>query len=149
MPRFMIAAALLVALAGAAPAADYPSPVEGDHALLDFRFQSGATLPELRIHYRTVGEPKRDASGAVINAVLILHGTTGQGGNFIRPEFAGELFGPGQPLDASRGFIVLPDGIGHGRSSKPSDGLKARFPHYGYIDMMEAQRRVLANALKV
>src|SRR5438105_1602426 len=120
MLRLFVSAALLFAFVRSALAAEYPAPVEGDHTLRDFRFASGETIPELRIHYRTVGQPKRDASGAVSNAILILHGTTGQGGNFIRPEFAGELFGPGQPLDASRWFIVLPDGIGHGRSSKPS-----------------------------
>jgi homoserine O-acetyltransferase len=145
----VIVPAILFGLAAPTFAAEYPAPVEADYVLRDFRFTSGETLPELRIHYRTVGLPKRDASGAVSNAILILHGTTGQGGNFIRPEFAGELFGPGQSLDAARYFIVLPDGIGHGRSSKPSDGLKARFPHYGYLDMIEAQRRLLSEGLNV
>src|SRR5262245_33237070 len=130
----VIVPAILVGFAVPAFAADYPAPVEADYILRDFRFTSGETLPELRIHYRTIGQPKRDASGAVTNAILVLHGTTGQGGNFIRPEFAGELFGAGQPLDATRFFIVLPDGIGHGQSSKPSDSLKAQFPHYGYLD---------------
>src|SRR6185312_16954044 len=99
-------------------AAVYPAPVEGDYLIKAFRFSSGETLPELRIHYRTVGKLAKGPHGS--NAVLVLHGTTGSGGNFIRPEFAGELFGPGQPLDATRFFIVLPDGIGHGKSSKPS-----------------------------
>lgn len=148
MSRLFVTAFLCV-LAGPAFAADYPAPVEGDHVLRDFRFTNGETLPELRIHYRTVGQAKRDASGAVTNGILVLHGTTGQGGNFIRAEFAGELFGPGQPLDATRWFIVLPDGIGHGRSSKPSNGLKARFPRYGYLDMIEAQRRLLVDGLNV
>jgi homoserine O-acetyltransferase len=112
--------------------------------LRDFPFRSGERLAELRIHYRTFGTPRRDAAGVVRNAVLILHGTTGSGGQFLRPEFQGELFGPGQPLDASRHYLVLPDGIGHGKSSKPSDGLHARFPRYGYRDMVEAQRRLLA-----
>jgi homoserine O-acetyltransferase/O-succinyltransferase len=139
-----------LALLGAAPVfAESPAPVEGDFVLHDFRFRSGEFLPELRIHYRTVGTPRRDVSGAVRNAVLVTHGTTGSGAQFIRPEFAGELFGPGQPLDASRWFIVLPDGIGHGKSSKPSDGLHARFPRYGYLDMIEAQRRLLAEGLGV
>jgi homoserine O-acetyltransferase/O-succinyltransferase len=127
-----------------------PVPVtEGEVVLKDFRFRSGEALAELRVHYRTVGTPRRDARGAVENAVLVIHGTTGSGGQFIRPEFAGELFGPGQPLDATRWFIVLPDAIGHGRSSKPSDGLHARFPRYGYLDMIEAQRRLLVEGLGV
>lgn len=129
--------------------ADYPTPTEGDYLLKDFTFRSGAKLPALRIHYRTLGTPQRDARGVVRNAVLILHGTTGDGKQFLRPEFAGELFGSGQPLDATRYFLILPDGIGHGRSSKPSDGLHARFPHYGYLDMIEAQRRLLRDGLGI
>jgi homoserine acetyltransferase/lysophospholipase L1-like esterase len=130
-------------------AAGYPEPTQADHDLRDFRFTSGETLPELRIHYRTLGSPRRDIAGKVVNAVLILHGTTGSGANFIRPEFAGELFSEGQPLDASRYFLILPDGIGHGGSSKPSDGLHARFPRYGYRDMIAAQHRLLTEGLKV
>ncbi len=130
-------------------AADYPAPAEGDFVMHNFRFASGESLPELRIHYRTVGQPQRDAQGVVRNAVLILHGTTGSGAQFIRPEFAGELFGAGQPLDAARFFLILPDGIGHGRSSKPSNGLHFRFPHYGYLDMVEAQYRFLTEGLGV
>jgi homoserine O-acetyltransferase len=148
-----IRATLLAVLLLAAPvpllAADYPKPTEGDHVLREFRFASGQTLPELRIHYRTLGNPERDEKGAVRNAVLILHGTTGQGGNFIRDEFAGELFGKGQPLDATRYYLILPDGVGHGKSSKPSDGLHARFPNYAYQDMIEAQYRLLTEGLKV
>ena len=108
----------VVLLTAAVPlrAADYPEPVGGDCVLRDFHFTSGESLPELRIHYRTLGRPQRDADGVVRNAVLILHGTTGQGGNFIRNEFAGELFGKGQPLDATRYYLILPDGIGHGKS---------------------------------
>jgi homoserine O-acetyltransferase/O-succinyltransferase len=136
-------AALAAAAGGAASAAEYPAPTEADVVLRDFAFRSGERLRELRVHYRAVGTPRRDASGAVRNAVLVLHGTTGSGAQFIRPEFAGELFGPGQPLDAARFYVILPDGIGHGRSSKPSDGLHARFPRYGYLDMIEAQRRLL------
>ena len=132
-----------------ASAADYPPPVEADYVLKDFRFASGESLPELRIHYRTFGHPRTDAQGVVRNAVLILHGTGGNGGNFVRDEFAGELFGPGQPLDAARFFIVLPDGIGHGKSAKPSDGLRGRFPHYGYNDMVQAQYLLLTQGLKV
>ena len=130
-------------------AADYPPPGEGDYSIRDFKFSSGETLPELRIHYRTLGEPKKDAQGKTTNAVLIMHGTTGSGAQFFRPEFAGELFGPSQPLDATKFFIVLPDGIGHGKSSKPSDGLHAKFPRYGYRDMVEAQYRLLTDGLGV
>jgi len=106
-------------------------------------------LPELRIHYRTLGKPSKGPDGLTTNAVLIMHGTTGSGAQFIRPEFAGELFGPGQPLDASKYFIILPDDIGHGKSSKPSDGLHARFPRYGYRDMVEAEYRLLTDGLGV
>ena len=130
-------------------AADYPAPTEGDHVLRDFKFTSGETLPELKIHYRTIGKPVRDEKGVVRNAVLITHGTTGSGAQFIRPEFAGELFGAGQPLDATKFYIVLPDGIGHGKSSKPSDGMHAKFPRYGYVDMVEAQFRLLTEGLGV
>jgi homoserine O-acetyltransferase/O-succinyltransferase len=132
-----------------APAANYPPPVEGDFIIKDFQFASGESLPQLRIHYRTFGEPRADAAGVVRNAVLILHGTGGSGGSLVREEFAGELFGPGQPLDATRFFIVLPDGIGHGRSSKPSDGLRGHFPHYAYNDMVQAQYLLLTQGLKV
>jgi homoserine O-acetyltransferase len=130
-------------------AADYPEPTQADHVFRDFPFASGEILPELRIHYRTLGTPRRGEDGKVNNAVLILHGTTGSGANFLRPEFAGELFGKGQPLDATRHFLILPDGVGHGSSSKPSDGLHARFPKYGYPDMIEAQYRLLTEGLKV
>src|ERR1700730_5879784 len=126
-------------------AADYPAPTEGDYAIRDFKFASGESLPELKIHYRTLGKLEKDAQGKTTNAVLITHGTTGSGGQFIRPEFAGEVFGKDQPLDATKYFIVLPDGIGHGKSSKPSDGLHAKFPRYGYIDMVEAQYRLLTD----
>lgn len=142
-------ALLLAAFSAATPAADYPAPTEGDYVIRNFSFSSGATLPELRLHYRTLGKPRRDARGVVRNAVWIGHGTGGSGTQFLRPEFAGELFGAGQPLDASKYFIVLPDGIGHGKSSKPSDGLKASFPEYGYTDMVEAQYRLLTEGLGV
>jgi homoserine O-acetyltransferase len=130
-------------------AADYHTPTEGDDTIRDFKFASGETLPELRLHYRTLGKPEKDAQGKTTNAVLIMHGTTGSGAQFIRPEFAGELFGKDQPLDATKFFIVLPDGIGHGKSSKPSDGMHARFPRYGYVDMVEAQYRLLTEGLGV
>src|SRR6516225_2326976 len=130
-------------------AADYPAPTEGDYTIRDFKFTSGETLPELKIHYRTLGRIDKDASGKVTNAVLIMHGTTGSGAQFVRPEFAGELFGKDQPLDVTKFFIVLPDGIGHGKSSKPSDGMHAKFPHYGYLDMVEADYRLLTEGLGV
>jgi homoserine O-acetyltransferase len=132
-----------------ASAADYPAPTEADYAIRDFKFASGETLPELRLHYRTLGKPEKDAQGKTTNAVLIMHGTTGSGAQFIRPEFAGELFGKDQPFDATKFFIVLPDGIGHGKSSKPSDGMHAKFPRYGYLDMVEAQYRLLTEGLDV
>ncbi len=132
---------------GWAAAADYPPPNESDYTIRDFKFASGETLPELKIHYRTLGQPAKDGQGKISNAILITHGTTGSGAQFIRPEFAGELFGKGQPLDATKCFIVLPDGIGHGKSSKPGDGLHARFPRYGYVDMVEAQYQLLTDGL--
>ena len=145
---FVICAALLFVVA-TARGADYPAPVEGDFVIRDFRFASGETLPALRIHYRTIGQPRKDEKGTVRNAVLITHGTTGSGAQFIRPEFAGELFGAGQPLDATKFYIIMPDGIGHGQSSKPSDGMRAGFPRYGYRDMVEAQFRLLTDGLGV
>jgi homoserine O-acetyltransferase/O-succinyltransferase len=129
--------------------AQYPVPAESNFVLKDFRFASGEMLPELRVHYRTIGHAERDAQGVVRNAVLVLHGSTGSGAQFIRPEFAGELFRSGGLLDSARYFIILPDGIGHGQTTKPSDGLRARFPRYGYIDMVEAQYRLLTEGLGV
>src|SRR5690348_7733836 len=149
MPRIAVLCAAVLAISLPVRAADHPEPTPADYVLRDFRFASGETLPELHIHYRTLGQPRRDERGVVRNAVLILHGTTGSGANFLRPEFAGELFGPGQPLDAARYYLILPDGIGHGRSGKPSDGLHARFPRYGYRDMIAAQHRLLTEGLKV
>src|SRR5213082_3248741 len=140
---------LFIFAANFATAANYPPPTESDYTIRDFKFASGETLSELRVHYRTLGKPEKDAQGKTTNAVLIMHGTTGSGAQFIRPEFAGELFGKDQPLDASKFFIVLPDGIGHGKSSKPSDGLHAKFPHYGYNDMVAVQYRLLTEGLGV
>src|SRR5207247_2314137 len=140
---------LFIFAANFATAANYPPPTEGDYTIRDFKFAAGETLPELRIHYRTLGKPQTDAQGKTTNAVLIMHGTTGSGAQFIRPEFAGELFGKDQPLDATKFFIVLPDGIGHGKSSKPSDGMHAKFPRYGYLDMVEAQYQLLTEGLGV
>lgn len=128
---------------------DYPVPTEGDFILRDFRFRSGERLAELRLHYRTVGEQRLDEQGVVRNAVLIMHGTGGSGAQFVRDEFAGELFRHGGLLDAQEYFLIMPDGIGHGGSSKPSDGLHAGFPNYGYRDMVEAQYRLLSQGLGV
>jgi homoserine O-acetyltransferase/O-succinyltransferase len=152
MSRTIRIFALLFSILAAsfASATDYPPPTEGDYTIRDFKFASGETLPELRLHYRALGKPEKDAQGKTTNAVLIMHGTTGSGAQFVpRPEFAGELFGKDQPLDASKFFIVLPDAIGHGKSSKPSDGMHAKFPRYGYIDMVEAQYRLLTEGLGV
>ena len=142
---------VLVAVLGFASSgvAQSPAPEQHDVILKNFTLQSGATLPELRIHYRTLGKPARDGAGIVRNAVLIMHGTGGDGAQFIRPEFSGELFGSGALLDATKYFIILPDGIGHGRSSKPSDGMRAKFPHYGYRDMLAAEYRLVTEGLGV
>ncbi len=141
--------ALLLASIAISFSADYPQPAESDYVIQDFKFASGESLPELRIHYRTIGKPDADAHGEIHNAVLITHGTTGSGAQFVRPEFAGELFGAGQPLDAAKFFIILPDGIGHGKSSRPSEGMHAKFPRYGYRDMVEAQYQLLSEGLGI
>lgn len=122
---------------------------EGDYVAPDFHFKSGETMAELRLHYTTLGKPVKDASGRTTNAVMILHGTTGSGRPFLGRNFGGVLFGPGELLDASKYFIILPDSIGHGKSSKPSDGLHARFPHYDYDDMVAAQHEMLVKGLGV
>ena len=136
----------LAGLAGALQAQPRPG---ADYTIRNFRFASGETLPELRIHYVTLGQPRRDAGGVTRNAVIVLHGTGGSGGGFLGRGFAGELFGPGQLLDTVKYYVILPDGIGHGRSSKPSDGLHARFPKYTYDDMVDAQHALLAEGLGV
>jgi len=146
----MLALPLLLTVALLQPAqSTLPRPVEGDFVVKNFRFTSGETLPELRIHYRTFGTPQKDAQGIVRNAVLIMHGTGGTGGQFVGRNFAGELFGPGQPLDITKYYVILPDDIGHGGSSKPSDGLRAKFPRYGYVDMVEAEYRLVTEGLGV
>jgi homoserine O-acetyltransferase len=143
MIRVHVAVAfVLVLIAAPAVAADYPAPKQGDWIARDFKFHTGEVMPELRLHYTTIGDP----SG---QPVLVLHGTTGSGAGMLTPAFAGELFGPGQPLDAARYYIILPDGIGHGKSSKPSDGLRAKFPRYDYADMVDAQYRLLKEGLGV
>jgi len=123
-------------------AAEAPAPKEGDWVVKDFRFHTGEVLPELRLHYTTLGAPTGEP-------VLILHGTTGSGAGFLSPAFAGELFGPGQPLDATRYFVILPDAIGTGKSSKPSDGLRTSFPNYNYDDMVDAQYRLVKEHLGI
>jgi homoserine O-acetyltransferase len=137
------------ALTSSAQQEAVPAATEGDFVVKNFKFRSGEALPELRLHYRTLGKPIRNAEGRVTNAVLILHGTGGSGQQFLQPQFAGELFGPGQLLDAARYFIILPDGIGHGKSSKPSDGLHAHFPQYDYDDMVAAHYQLLSEGLGV
>ena len=122
---------------------------EADFVVRDFRFASGEALPEVRLHYRTLGAPQRDAAGVVRNAVLLLHGTGGTGAQFLAPQFAGEMFGPGQPVDVAKHYVILPDAVGHGGSSKPSDGLRQRFPKYGYADMVSLQHRLLTDGLGV
>ena len=132
-----------------ARAADYAAPQAGNFVVKDFQFKSGEKLAEVKLHYYTLGAPQKGAGGKVRNAVLILHGTGGSGRQFLTPTFAGVLFGPGQLLDATRYFIILPDNVGHGDSSKPSDGLHMRFPHYEYDDMIELQYRLLTQGLGV
>jgi homoserine O-acetyltransferase/O-succinyltransferase len=143
----VVATVLLVAPSFTVAQPDHVA--EGDFVIRDFRFASGESLPELRLHYLTLGTPRRSPTGAVVNAVLILHGTTGTGRTFLSPDFADELFGPGQPLDTAKYFVVLPDSPGHGRSSKPSDGLRTRFPRYTYRDMVLAQHRLVTEGLGV
>jgi homoserine O-acetyltransferase len=136
---FMFVCALF---ATTALAADYPAPKQGEWVARDFKFHTGEVMPEVKLHYTTVGEP----SG---QPVVVLHGSGGSAANMLTPAFAGELFGPGQPLDAAKYYIIIPDSLGHGKSSKPSDGLKAKFPHYDYADMVEAQHRLLAEGLHI
>jgi homoserine O-acetyltransferase/O-succinyltransferase len=140
--------ALALAAAGAAGAAEPPFQ-QHDFVLKNFKFRSGETLPEVKLHYWTLGQPRKDAAGHVVNAVLILHGTGGSGHQFAAPQFSGVLFAPGGVLDPARYFLIMPDEIGHGASSKPSDGLRMRFPHYDYADMVEADHAVVSQALGV
>jgi homoserine O-acetyltransferase len=126
-----------------------PKPAEGDYTAHNFHFKSGEALPGVRLHYATFGTPVRDAKGQITNAVLLLHGTSGSGEQFLAPQFAGVLFGPGQPLDVSHYYVILPDNIGHGKSSKPSDGMHAHFPQYDYDDMVSLQHELLEKGLNV
>ena len=134
--------AIFAVISFAAMAADYPSPKQGDFIARDFKFHGGETIAELKLHYTTVGEP----SG---QPVLVLHGSGGSAASMLTPTFAGELFGAGQPLDAGKYYIVIPDGLGHGKSSKPSDGAKTAFPNYDYDDMVEAQYRLVREGLGI
>ncbi len=147
-PQALPVPPIAAATTPAPPAVKWPAR-DAQFTIRDFRFRSGETLPELRINYTTLGQPHRNAKGEIDNAVMVLHGTGGTGRQFLSPQFADELYGPGQPLDITRYWIVLPDGIGHGKSSKPSDGLRMRFPHYDYDDMVEAQYRLLRDGLGI
>jgi homoserine O-acetyltransferase len=147
--RAMKRLALLLLLSLSAYAANFPTPKDGTYIAHNFKFKSGETLPEVKIHYYTFGTPQKDASGRTTNAVLILHGTSGSGRQFLIDGFAGVLFNPGQLLDATKYFIVIPDNVGHGQSSKPSDGLHMHFPKYEYDDMIELQYRLLSEGLGV
>jgi homoserine O-acetyltransferase/O-succinyltransferase len=137
----------------AAPAVPPPiagvTPVPGDYTIKDFAFTGGEKLPEVRLHYVTLGTAKRDAAGRVTNAVVILHGTTGSGTQFFRKPFTEPLFGPGQALDLTRTYVIIPDAVGHGGSTKPSDGMHAKFPHYGYVDLVESTHALLVDGLHV
>jgi len=139
---------LICAALVCAQSQDAPQPKEGDFVLRNFHFRSGEVLPELHLHYATLGTPVRDAQGVVQNAVIVLHGTTGSGANYMSPAFQ-TLYLPGQPLDVGRWYVILPDSIGHGQSSKPSDGMHAHFPHYDYYDMVEAQFRLVSEGLGI
>lgn len=144
------ASAFFLALGSPASAQNaWPEQREGDAVFKDFNFASGETLPELKIHYITLGTAKRNAAGDIVNGVLLLHGTSGTSKNWLQPTLAGELFAPGAPLDAQKYFIVIPDGIGRGGSSKPSDGLRTKFPHYRYVDMVVATHGLLTEHLGV
>ena len=133
---------ILLALAAQLAAPQTWPTHEQDVLLKDFAFGTGDKLPELRMHVTTLGTPHRNAAGQIDNAVMVLHGTGGTGKQFLQPQFADELYGPGQPLDIRRYYIILPDNVGHGGSSKPSDGMRMQFPKYDYDDMIRAQHRI-------
>lgn len=143
----MLAAPAVVAQE--APEKSWPNQKEGDFVIKDFRFKSGEVLPSLTVHYTTLGTPQRNAAGAIINAVILLHGTSSDGKAWLMPSLADALFAPGEPLDAARYFIILPDGIGRGGSSKPSDGLRARFPHYRYEDIVASEHQLVTEGLGI
>jgi homoserine O-acetyltransferase len=148
----LVLANLAASLAASLPAAaqtTWPNQREGDFVLKNYVFDSGETLPELKLHYTILGTPHKNAAGEIDNGVVLLHGTSGTGKNWLLPSLAGELFGAGQPLDASRYFIIMPDGIGRGGSSKPSDGLRAKFPHYRYRDIIATEYRLVTEELGI
>ena len=149
--RALLTAALLAAAlpAQAQEPKAWPGYQESDYIVSNYKFTDGQTLPEVKIHYRTIGTAKRNAAGQVVNAVLLLQGNTGTGANWFRPTLANELFKPNQPLDPAQYFIIIPDALGRGGSSKPSDGLKAGFPHYRYHDMVDLTHRLVTDGLKV
>jgi homoserine O-acetyltransferase/O-succinyltransferase len=147
--RALFALCLSLAASAAVAQTSWPNQQDGDYTIRDFRFGSGETLPELRLHYRTIGTAKRNAAGEIVNGVVLLHGTSGSGNSWLLPSLADELFAKGQPLDATEHFIIIPDSIGVGGSSKPSDGLRAKFPHYRYIDIVRAEHRLVTEHLKV
>jgi homoserine O-acetyltransferase/O-succinyltransferase len=151
LPRACTIAVALLALAAPALAAEsqWPNFREDDFTVRDYRFQSGESLPEVKLHYRTLGIAKRNEAGGIVNGVLLLQGNTGTGANWLRPSLADELFKSGQPLDASRFFIVIPDALGRGGSSKPSDGLRMKFPHYRYHDMVDLTHRLVTDGLHI
>ena len=141
MRLYAAAIAVVLALTTSARAADYPASKEGEWIAPDFKFHTGEVMP-VKLHYTTIGEPSGEP-------VLVLHGTSGSAASMLTPAFAGELYGPGQPLDATKYYIIIPDNVGHGKSAKPSDGLRARFPKYDYADQVEAQHRLLTEGLGV
>lgn len=147
IPRFLAKIAMVGACGVLATAQQPAAPAfpirEGDYVIHDFHFRSGAMLPEVRIHYTTLGSPMKDKNGRTSNAILVLHGTSGTGRQFLQPQFANVLYGPGQPLDVTRYFVILPDNLGHGKSTKPSDGMHAGFPEYEYADMVFAQHELM------
>ena len=147
MRCLLLFVALLVPVADAGAQAAFPTPVEGDYVVRNFTFASGETLPEIKLHYRTIGQPRKDTDGVVRNGILILHGTGGTGAGFTGNAFGGQLFGKGQLYDAERYFIILPDNVGHGSSSKPSDGLRMKFPKYSYADMVRLQHQLVTEGL--
>ena len=151
----LIRALVTAAIMSTAPAlaqtqnTDWPNYREDTFIIADYKFASGETLPQLKLHYRTLGSAKRNAAGEIVNGVLLLQGNTGTGANWLRPTLSDELFKPGEPLDASRYFIIIPDALGRGGSSKPSDGLRVNFPHYRYHDMVASVHRMVTGGLKV
>jgi homoserine O-acetyltransferase/O-succinyltransferase len=142
MKLFTAMVASLLALVSLAAAADHPAPKQGQWVARDFKYHTGEVMPELRLHYTTIGDPSGEP-------VLVLHGTTGSAASLLTPAFAGELFGPGRPLDAGKHYIIIPDALGHGKSSKPSDGLRTKFPKYNYDDMVEAHHRLISEGLGI